>query len=189
MMRLFIIVFICLPLCLGNCLAETIFGEILDDEIAAGADISVLEAEANSFNTINKGIALSLALCEGIDLCSPTVNRDELERFINALDARIGSLSQRYEESENAELEGVIVAYADARESYTKHLEKLGTIVVDDTSSSDDLFSEDDFFGGAGTRAVNQFDTLFNDADEELFDDEDLDELGDESGTELENIE
>lgn len=158
------------------CLAQAGLGEILPDDIAESADISVLEAEANVFNTIKKGVALSLAMCEGVEQCSPTVNRAELEQIISTLDTRIGNLGQRYEQSGETALEGVLVAYADARDSYTQYLEKLGTIVVEEPEEPANLFGSD-FFGGAGSATdVNREFAIFNDIDEELQDDEDLDE-------------
>ena len=159
------------------CQAQTRLGEILPDDIAETADASVLEAEATVFNTIKKGVALSLAMCEGVEQCSPTVNRAELEQIISTLDARISNLGQRYEQSGDKGLEGVLVAYADARDSYTQYLEKLSTMVVEEPADAADLFGGSDFFGGEGrgTDIDSEF-AIFNDVDEDLQDDEDLEE-------------
>lgn len=167
----------------GNyCLAQSGMGEILDNEIAADADLSVLEAEAKSIDTISKGIALSLAVCEGIDLCTPNVNRAELRQFIDALDARIGSLTQRYETSDSTELENVLIAYADAKENYSQYLDKLGTMVVEEESPSGGLFGDDDFLQDFGApRGVDpEIEALFSNDDEVLLDDEDVE--GDPAG-------
>ncbi|MBF8270288.1 MAG: hypothetical protein HW386_1997 [Gammaproteobacteria bacterium] len=162
------------------CLAQGGLGEILPDDIAENAEVSVLEAEANVFNTIKKGIALSLAMCEGVEQCAPTVNRVELEQIITTLDARIGNLGQRYEQSGDTALEGLLVAYADARDGYTQYLEKLATIVVEEPEEPANLFGSD-FFGGAGTaQDPDREFAIFNDVDQELQDDE---ELGEEETT------
>jgi hypothetical protein len=156
------------------CLAQGGLGEVLPDDIAQNADASVLEAEANLFNIIKKGVALSLALCEGDEQCIPSVNRAELEQIISTLDARIDNLGQRYESSGDATLEGVLVAYADARDSYTQYLEKLSTMVVEEPEETVDLFGSGDFFGGA-TDMGREFE-IFNDVDEDLTDDVDVEE-------------
>ena len=165
-----------LQLFFNYCQAQTGLGEILPDDIAESADVSVLEAEANVFNTIKKGVALSLAMCEGVEQCAPTVNKTELEQIISTLDARIGFLGQRYEQSGDAALEGVLVAYAEARDSYTQYLEKLGTIVVEEPEEPANLFGSDFFGGGGSATEGNREFAIFNDIDEELQDDEDMDE-------------
>jgi hypothetical protein len=156
------------------CLAQGGLGEILPDDIAQSADASVLEAEANLFNIIKNGVALSIALCEGVEQCTPSVNRAELEQIISTLDARIDNLGQRYEASGDATLEGVLVAYADARDSYTQYLEKLSTMVVEEPEEAVDLFGSGDFFGGAADMS-REFE-IFNDVDENLTDDVDVEE-------------
>lgn len=173
-MRNLIYITIGIVLIANNSFAQNRLGEILDDEIASGADLIALEQEARSLNTIKKGIALSLAMCEGIELCTPNVNRDELEQFINTINTRIDSLSQRMGESDNTEIEPVLIAYADARESYSEYLDKLGTMVVEE-DTTDDLFGQDDFFSTIRqqrpTKTLRQFQELFNDVDEEILDD------------------
>lgn len=152
------------------CQAQTKLGEILPNDIAESADISVLAAEADVFNTIKKGVTLSLAMCEGVKNCSPTVTSAELEQILNTLKTRIDNVTQRYEQSGDKSLEEILVAYADARESYTQNLEKLKTIVVEEPAETT---SGSDFFGGAGSAAgSNKEFSIFNDTDKDLQDDE-----------------
>ncbi len=168
-------------------------GEILSDEIAPSADTSVLMAEANLFETIRKGIALAIAQCEGIDICVPDANRVEVERIIGTLDTRISSLSQRHEDTGDVELEAILIAYADARDGYSKFVEKLGTISTEDEEAGlgDDF--GDDFLGedvGEAAGVDEQFEVFRDFDDEELVDEEedleDLEDLEDEPVEELE---
>ena len=147
-----------------------IMGEILKDDIAPTADAAVLMAEANLFDTIGKGIALSFAQCEGIDICMPAVNRDELERIISTLDTRIGSLSERHEETGEVELEAILIAYTDARESYAQYIDKLATFsVAEDLTEPEDVFADDELLGEDDEESASDeaFD-VFQDLDEEL---------------------
>lgn len=164
-----------LPSLINNCLAQEDLGEILSNDVAQGADVSALKAEANSFNTIKKGVALSLAMCDGIDLCKPNVNRDELQEIISTLDERIGSIGQRYEETGNKDLEGVLLAYANAKDDYARYLDKLNTIVPEESNATEDLFGQSDLFGGFGGPAAGSspFD-IFEDAGEEIKDDSEV---------------
>lgn len=138
-------------------------GEILKDDIAPAADAVVLMAEANLFDTIGKGIALSIAQCEGIDNCTPAVNRNELEIIISTLDTRISSLSERHEETGETELEAILIAYANARESYVQYIDKLATFsVAEDLTEPVDVFADDE-----ESVSDEAFD-VFRDLDEEL---------------------
>ena len=151
--------------------AEGKLGEILPDDIAAKADASALVAEAQVFNTIKKGVALSLAMCTGVDKCKPTVNRAELEHIITTLKTRIDNITQRYEQSKDTDLEGLLVTYADARDSYTKDLDKLGTIVPEEPVESTNIFSTG--LGGSAGADFNKQYSIFNDTDTDLQDDDD----------------
>lgn len=171
---------VCLSACVilpsfsNYCLAQEDLGEILSNDVARGADVSALQAEANSFNTIKKGVALSLAMCEGNDLCKPNVKRHELEEIISTLDERIGSIGERYGESGNKDLEGVLLAYSSAKDDYARYLDKLNTMVPEEEDSTEDLFGQSDLFSGFGTPAqTSQFD-IFKDAGEEIKDDADV---------------
>jgi len=156
------------------CLAQEDLGEILPTDVAQGADVSALQAEAKSFNTIKQGVALSLAMCEGNDLCKPNVRRDELNEIISTLNERISSIGQRYEESGDKDLEGVLLAYSSAKDDYSKYLDKLNTMVPEEANATEDLFGQTDLFGGFDGPATgaDPF-AVFNDADEEIKDDVD----------------
>lgn len=173
---IFRVIYLCgliiLPSYFQYCLAQEALGEILPDKIASGADVSVLQAEANSFNAIKKGVALSLAMCDGVDSCKPNVNRDELKQIISTLDERIGSIGERYEKSGDKDLEGVILAYSNAKDDYTKYLDKLNTIVPPEQDSNGELFGQSDLFSGfnASGTGSSPLDIL-NDANQELKDD------------------
>ena len=164
-----------------------VLAAILDKKEAEQADLSLLEGETRVFQSIGMGIALSIAQCEGIDLCSFTVDEDEIQELINALETRIDSLVLRQEEIEDPEgLEKVLMAYVNERDNYTSHLEKLKNITS--SSESDDALSEDSFeleaepdFPVEAARNAELLDyvedelSLFE--DEELEDDEDLEDL------------
>ena len=63
------------------------------------------------FSLLGWGIALSLAQCEGIDLCSLTVEESEIRELLKALESRIGSLILKQEEAEDpAGIDNVLTA-------------------------------------------------------------------------------
>ena len=176
----------------GTVLAASI-GEILKDDIVSEADAEVLMGEANLFETIRKGIALSIALCTDIEDCVPSVNRQELERIIGTLDTRISSLSQRHEETGDTELEQILISYADTREAYSQFIEIIGTFSTgEEVFDPEATFGDEDFLGEE-QEAVGfdeQFD-VFSDSEDDLEDDieedEEVDDLGqveDDSGME-----
>lgn len=103
---------------------------ILSEDAAPEADVARLEQEAALFETIRQGVALALAQCEltSAETCTLTVSRDELERLLETLNQRITQLAERHAESGEATLEPVLVAYADARDGYSRVLEKLATV-------------------------------------------------------------
>lgn len=147
-------------------------GQILTDKTAEGADVAALKAETNSFKTLEKGIALSLAMCAGVKNCKPNVNQDELEEIIKTLDARIGSIGQRYEDSGDKNLEGILLAYHNAKQNYSKYLDKLKTIVPEEKKTTADLFGQSDLFSKPATTAAkpDPF-AIFNDVNEKIEDD------------------
>lgn len=161
---------------------------ILDKSEAAEADISLLQDETIVFQSIGMGIALSIAQCEGIDLCSLTVEESEIQELINALDTRINSLILRQEEAEDQEgLDKVLTAYVNERDNYSAHLEKLKSIssTFDDESElldeSLELNSEPDFpvEAARNEELLDYLNELEAFEDEELEDDEDLEDLPD----------
>jgi len=160
---------------------------ILDKDEAAEADLTMLEDETMLFQSIGMGIALSLAQCEGIDLCSLTVEESEIQELINTLDVRIDSLVLRQEQAEDPEgFDNVLTAYINERENYTTHLEKLksftSTLDADSDLLDDSLETgseEPDFpVETARDEALQDYiNELEEFEEEELEDDEDLDDL------------
>jgi len=160
---------------------------ILDKEDVAQADVSMLQDETTVFQSIGLGIALSIAQCEGIDLCSLTVEESEIQELINTLDARIDSLVLRQEEAEDpVDFDKVLTAYISERDNYTTHLEKLKSITSTldaDSSLLDDsleLGSEEPDFpveSASNEELLDYLNELESLDDEELVDDEDLDDL------------
>ena len=134
--------------------------EILGDKALDKADVATLQAETELLETIRKGIALSIALCDPGQKCAPPVNRDELHRIIDKVVQRIDVLSARYLQSSDAALEPVMLAYADVRDNFAKVLDQLVTLVPEETAAA-----------GAGGPGVD-FAEVFQDADQVLGDDE-----------------
>jgi hypothetical protein len=127
---------------------------ILSDDAIIDADATLLKDEAQLFQTLQQGIALSLAYCEENSYCTPSVNREELERIITTLNIRIGTLSQRYQETGEDELPDIMISYADTRDTCTAYLDELASSVEDDELEEEDL--GDDAFD------------IFRDADTDL---------------------
>jgi hypothetical protein len=141
-------------------------GEILADDVAAGADVSVLKTEAELFEQIKKGVLLSLAECDHKQSCSPNVNSDEVQRILFKLDSRINSLTTRYTKTREQGLDKVLLTYADARKGYAVALDKLDTL----SDQYEDQFMKT---GGApaGTKSgggSDNFNDLYNDAGDDL---------------------
>ena len=162
---------------------------ILDKEDVAQADVSMLHDEATVFQSIGMGIALSIAQCEGIDLCSLTVEESEIQELINTLEARIDSLVLRQEEAEDpVDFDKVLTAYISERDNYTAHLNKLKSITstLDAEGSlmdeSLELGSEEPDFpveSASNEELLDYVNELEAFEDDELEDDEYLDELPD----------
>lgn len=149
-------------------------GEILDNEIAAAADLSVLRAEAKLFESIRQGVVLTITECELLESCSLNVNQDELRQLIAKLDARITSIAARHSESSGEEgLEDILLAYVDARDGYNDMLEKLAALPQTQESKADD-FAGEEIFGDVETESTGVenkeeiYKDLFEDIDEEL---------------------
>jgi hypothetical protein len=166
---------------------------ILDKDAFDEADLSLLQDETVLFQSIGLGIALSLAQCEGVDLCSLTVEEDEIQELINTLDKRIESLVLKQEQAEDpVSFDKILTAYISERENYATHLEKLkvitSTLDVDSDLLDESLESEATDFPVDSAKNEELLDYL-NDLeafeDEELEDDEDLDDLPDLEETDL----
>jgi len=159
---------------------------ILTNEEVEQADLSSLTDETKVFQSIGMGIALSLAQCEGIDLCSLTVEESEIRELLKALESRIGSLILKQEEAEDpAGIDNVLTAYMNERDSYNAHLEKLQSITSTLDSDSELLQESDDLevdfpVESARNEELNDYmNELEAFDDEELEDDEDLEDLPD----------
>lgn len=168
---------------------------ILADDEAAQAPTSSLQDEARVFSSIRMGIALSMAQCEGRELCTPSVNSEEIKRLLDTLNTRIEELTLKQETVEDPEaFQQVLSLYVDERDNYSNVLEQLGTIeediqdvgveseVVDfedaklqDTMSEDETFTEQP----SEAAAVDESLEIFQDADLELKDDPSLKDIED----------
>lgn len=137
---------------------------ILDDRDAGNAGAQVLQAEAQLFEHIRQGIALSIAQCElSPAKCTPTVSREEVRHIVEKLEGRLDTLTARHTESGDAALEPVLLAYVETRDGYTQFLNKLDTLLP-----PEDEFGEPVDLG----RLPEEF-AIFADADAELIDDAD----------------
>lgn len=159
---------------------------ILSTEEVEQAELTLLQDETKVFQSIGMGIALSLAQCEGVDLCSLTVEESEIRELLKALESRIGTLVLKQEEAEDpAGIDNVLTAYMNERDSYNAHLEKLQSITSTLDTNSDLLEESDgleaDFpVDSARNEELNEYlNELEAFDDEELEDDEDLEDLPD----------
>lgn len=121
------------------------FARILTSDEVSQADTQALIAETDNFNAIGMGIALSIALCEGIEDCIPSVDHEELKQLLQALDNRIEHLTTivNNENIEETDLNEILTAYVDQRENYLRYRDDLGKIVPLET---EDIFAEEDEF-------------------------------------------
>jgi hypothetical protein len=165
---------------------------ILDKEEVNKADLNVLQSEANVFQSIGMGIALSIAQCEGVELCSLTVEESEIQDLIKTLDERIESLVLKQEEAEDpVAFDKVLTAYVNERDTYNSHLDKLKSITSsldEEAELSEETFefeSEEADFPVESARNeelldyLNEIQELEAFEDDELEDDEDLEGLPD----------
>lgn len=162
---------------------------ILDNEEAADAEVSKLQAEAALFKTIGAGIALSLAQCEGDDLCTVNVEEVELKELLKVLSERINVLTLKQEEViDPDEFQQVLTAYVNEYDNYSSHLEKLNAIKGEIYESEDSVADEFQFeieeadfpVESARNEALPSYlDELEAFEDEEILDDEDLGDLPD----------
>jgi len=159
---------------------------ILTNEEVEQADLSLLTDETKVFQSIGMGIALSLAQCDGVDLCSLTVEESEIKELLKALDSRISNLILKQEEAEDpAGIDNVITAYMNERDSYNAHLEKLQSLTSTLDSDNDLLEEVDEVEADFPVESakneefldyLNELDAF---EDDEIEDDEDLEDLPD----------
>lgn len=157
-------------------LSSAVAAEILDEDVAPGAEVSLLRQELTVFTSIHNGVLLSVAECELSDSCDASVSRTEIEAIIGTINNRVNTLSVRYLDSNDAELENVLIAYADARDDYNAILEKLAAMPQfyrQEETVADDLVTDDAFLNrGAGGGVSAELLRLYEDIDEEIVDDE-----------------
>ena len=150
--------------------------DVLDIDEITSSDINTLVEDTRVFNTIGLGIALSIAQCEGRDICDPTVDENEIGQLIEALDRRIEGVVSRQQDNEE-DMSNIITAYVDTREKYTDYLQRLGKIARPEIPQEE--FAEEDLFSSEDALTEDEY-SAFDDFEEDLEDDEDLDELEDE---------
>lgn len=135
--------------------------EFLGDDAVAEADAGSIKAEAELFARVRDGVMLSLAECDMVDNCSPSVDTREVEILLEKIDTRITTLANRYTETNNKVLEEALLIYADAREDYARALDRLAALPGSgDASLGEDQFEQDLDKG--------DFSDLFKDTDEDL---------------------
>jgi TolA-binding protein len=148
-------------------------GEILDNQVATDADIPTLRAEEQLFESIRKGIVLTITECEHQDSCAPNVNREELQQLVEKLNARITSLALRHSETGEKELEDILLTYADMRDGYKEMIDKLANLSVTKEGETKPG-TEEDVFSDAGEDSAGAenkeelYNDLFKDIDEGL---------------------
>ena len=148
---------ICITGFLLSLVHTPLFARILTSEEVKQADTQALLVETGVFKSIGMGIALSLANCEGVEECNPSVDQEELKQLLEALDNRISHLQGIVESEEisEEELNQILTAYVDEREKYLNYLDQLGTISpVEDAIAEEDTLNAD----------------IFSDVDEEVED-------------------
>ncbi|MEM6998885.1 MAG: hypothetical protein AAF419_03485 [Pseudomonadota bacterium] len=163
---------------------------ILDKDEVDNADLAMLQNETAVFQSIGMGIALSIAQCEGVELCSLTVEENEIKKLLDTLDERIENLTLKQEEAEDpVAFDKVLTAYVNERESYTSHLEKLQNL--GNTVATDDELPEETFEfeteevedfpveSAQNEELIDYLNELEAFEDDELEDDEDLEDLPD----------
>ncbi len=132
-------------LCLSPLLSAAILGKAELEQ----ADMAMLQTDSATFTSIQRGIALSLAQCDGVDLCSLNVDEAEMEALISALDTRIDTLTLKQENVEDPDsFQAVLATYVDTRDDYNAQLEKLRELKSEldsDAGFLDEALPEPDF--------------------------------------------
>ena len=150
--------------------------DVLDIDEISSSDINTLVEDTRVFNTIGLGIALSIAQCEGRDICDATVDENEIVQLIETLDRRIEGVVTRQQNSDE-ELTPVITAYVDTKEKYSDYLQRLSKIARPEIPQEE--FAEEDLFSSEDALTEDEYSAL-DDFEEDLEDDEELEELEDE---------
>ncbi len=157
--------------------------DVLNTDEVTNADINTLVEDTKVFNIIGMGIALSIAQCDGKDICDPTVDENEIGQLIEALDRRIEGVVSRQQDSEE-DLSSIITAYVDTKENYTDYIERLNQITRSPViEPAEDEFAEEDIFADEEAMTEDEY-GAFDDFDDSLEDDEALDEFEEDSDSE-----
>jgi len=157
--------------------------DVLHTDEITNADINTLVEDTKVFNIIGMGIALSIAQCDGKDICDPTVDENEIGQLIEALDRRIEGVVSRQQDSEE-DLNNIIIAYVDTKEKYTDYIERLSKITRSPViEPAEDEFAEEDIFADEEAMTEDEY-SAFDDFDDSLEDDEALDEFEEDSDSE-----
>ena len=101
----------------------------LDPESITQADLATLLEDASLLNEIGKGVALSIAKCEGRSPCKAIISTYEIEEMMEVLDERIEGVESRQQESEE-DLTAIVTAYIDVKARYADYLSQFSQIVV-----------------------------------------------------------
>jgi len=163
--------------------------DVLDKDKITNADINTLVEDTKVFNIIGMGIALSIAQCDGKDICDPTVDKNEIGQLIEALDRRIEGVVSRQQDSEE-DLSNIITAYVDTKENYTDYIERLNQITrspVIEPAEDEFEFAGEDIFADEDAMTEDEY-SAFSDFDDSLADDEDLEEFEDDSDSDSEEF-
>jgi hypothetical protein len=154
--------------------------DVLDLNEVSSADSDTLLADTRMFNTIGMGIALSIAQCDGREICDLTVDEGEIEQLIDALDQRIESIVSRQQNNEE-ELSNIVTAYVDTKEKYIDYMDRLSKIGKSvEPELTQEEFAEEDIFADEDALTEDEF-SAFDDFDESLEDDEDIEGFTDEN--------
>jgi len=161
----------CLGLTLGS---QIVSARILSEQEANQANNAALNAEAEVFDRIGMGIALSIARCRNQAGCEPSVNDGELEQLIQTLDSRISTLVTRQEESEE-DYGDILDEYVNQREEYLQYQDDLNNLTAGLTEDSESLEEEDSFAEDVSEEPATPAKeegkadfSIFEDADEDL---------------------
>ena len=157
--------------------------DVLDTDEITNSDINTLIEDTKVFNIIGMGIALSIAQCDGKDICDPTVDKNEIGQLIEALDRRIEGVVSRQQDSEE-DLSNIITAYVDTKENYTDYIERLNQITRSPViEPAEDEFAEEDIFADEDAMTEDEY-SAFDDFDDSLEDDEEFEEFEEDSDSE-----
>ena len=146
---------------------------VLNLNTISSADIGTLSKEVELFETIRKGIQLSLAGCETSGFCLSTTSEGEFIRLIQILRHRIEGLTTRLEEEQSDELAQVLERYQKESDAYDEHL-----AFIQDVASQFGFFNEVDFIVAeeALTQALLEYEESELFEDDAVFEDDGFDE-------------